>query len=115
MSDQTQAQFDREVAEYAAMGLDPAAEIAAMTTPASVTAPPAASQYDRRLIANARAIAAAKAAADIRTAITAAYPAHAPAMAELDDSMTWAYANGVMAQLMTELAAVAERELNRNA
>jgi hypothetical protein len=37
MSDQTQAQFDAEVAEYAAMGIDPAAEIAAMLTPRRVT------------------------------------------------------------------------------
>jgi hypothetical protein len=126
MTDQTQAQFDREVAEYAAMGIDPAAEIAEMiSSPArslhrSVTLTPAglaaaARQDDRDLITRARAIADARTTDQLRTAICDAYPFHAQAMKATRDQDVYAYANGVMSEVLRELAHLAEREINRNA
>ena len=84
-----------------------------MTQVAAIAAKSA--QYDRDTIAKARAIAAPKSAADLRAAIVDAYPATGAAMADLDDAMTWVYASGVMAEVIRELANLAEREINRNA
>jgi len=74
----------------------------------------ASRQYDTDLIAAARTIAAAETGAELRTAITTAYPTHTKAMAEMADEMVWVYANGVMAEVMRELANLAELEINRN-
>jgi hypothetical protein len=113
---QTTAQFNAEAADYAAMGIDPAAEIAAMMTPdADADDEPAPADYRQEVITKARAIAAAKTATDVRAAIITAYPGHAPGLAVLDEDMTWVYASGVMAEVIRELAHLAEDEISRNA
>lgn len=75
----------------------------------------ASRQYDTDTIANARLIAAAKTTEDIRYAITRAYPFHAAPLAATADSDVWVYAHGVMAEVIRELANLAERQINRNA
>jgi len=71
-------------------------------------------QLDRDLLASARNIAAAKTTEDIRAAITSAYPFHAATLAATADESVYAYANGVMAEVIRELANLAERQINRN-
>ena len=75
----------------------------------------ASRQYDTDLIANARLIAAAETAPELRTAIITAYPIHAKGLADLADETVWVYANGVMAAVMRELANLAELQMNRGA
>jgi hypothetical protein len=75
----------------------------------------ASRQYDTDAIAKARNIAAAKTVPEIRAAITEAYPTHAKGLADLADEMVWVYANGVMAEVIRELANLAEWEMNRGA
>lgn len=75
----------------------------------------ASRQYDTDTIANARLIAAAKSHDELRTAIITAYPAHANALDHLPDELVYAYAQGVMAEVIRELANLAERQINRNA
>jgi hypothetical protein len=72
-------------------------------------------QYDRDIIAKARLIAEAKNVADLRHAIPNAYPFHAESLAATADADVFAYAHGVMAEVIRELANLAEREINRNA
>lgn len=72
-------------------------------------------QMDRDLIAKARLLAAAKTIADLRYAMPAAYPQHAAALNDTADDCVFAYAHGVMAEIIRELANLAEREINRNA
>ena len=75
----------------------------------------ASRQYDTDLLAHARLLAAAKTTEDIRYAITNAYPFHAATLAATADESVYAYAHGVMAEVIRELANLAEREINRNA
>jgi hypothetical protein len=72
-------------------------------------------QHDRDTITKARAVAAAKTIADLRAAITDAYPIHADYLAGMDDGLAYVYVSGVMAEVIRELANLAEREINRNA
>lgn len=70
-------------------------------------------QMDRDLITFARQLAGAHQQDGLRTLI-AAVPGH-EAMADIPDEDVYAYASGVMAEVMKTLANLAERELGRNA
>lgn len=166
MTDQTAAQFDQEAADYAAMDINPAAEIAAMMTsadaddPAPAEAPadrdycgccgnlaceapaglhntccrdlhgavpvadpmaaayrvadlmggattPAPSDWDRKVITDARQLANARTHADIRAALTTLSPIHAADL--IPDADLHTYAFGVTQEIIRTLAHMAER------
>lgn len=111
MTDQTAAQFDQEAADYAAMDINPAAEIAAMMTPADADDPaPAATgpaAWDRKVITDARQLANARTHADIRAALTTLSPIHQADL--IPDADLHTYAFGVTQEIIRTLAHMAER------
>lgn len=69
-------------------------------------------RMDRNLIAQARALAAAKGISELRLVI-ASIPGHETVTIASKD--VYPYATGVMSDLLRRLADLAERELDRNA
>lgn len=113
MSDQDQAQFEAEAAEYAAMGIDPAAEIAEMITSSSIAQTRAVvDKFDAQLIRQARELAALHDAEGRRAWLLAN---GRPEASGADRDTVNAMAIGAMRHALNVLASGYERELARNA